>query len=76
MVVYETLSETLTRAYSDANMLIERDGVRYEEAVDPKSYGRTYTETNIPIDPDAPGDGEATILDYQQALAELGIEGA
>ena len=37
------------RTYSDAGMLIERDGARYEEAIDPAGLGRTYTETDEPI---------------------------
>ena len=36
-------------AYSDAGMMIERDGVQYSEAVDPAELGRTYIETDIPI---------------------------
>lgn len=39
----------LVRTYSDAGHYIERDGVRYEEAVDPADSGRTYTETEEPI---------------------------
>lgn len=31
--------------YSDSGMMIERDGVRYSEAVDPLDSGRVYTET-------------------------------
>ena len=40
----------LYRTYSDAGFKIERDGVRYDEAVDPVELGRVYTETNEPID--------------------------
>lgn len=52
MVIYENLG-TLTRAYSDAGVLIhgglpEGD---YTEAIDPTSEHRTYTETDIPIEP-------------------------
>ena len=39
----------LVRTYSDAGMMIERDGVRYSEAIDPKELGRTYIETDEPI---------------------------
>lgn len=36
----------LMRSYSDANMMIQnQDGVRYSEAIDPETVGRTYTET-------------------------------
>ena len=38
------------RTWSDANYLIERDGAKYSEAVDPIDIERTYTETNEPID--------------------------
>lgn len=34
------------RTWSDANYLIERDGAKYSEAVDPIGIERTYTETN------------------------------
>lgn len=37
--------------YSDAGFYIERDGVEYEEAIDPIEFAeeRIYTETNKPI---------------------------
>ena len=38
------------RTWSDANYLIERDGAKYSEAIDPIGIERTYTETNEPID--------------------------
>lgn len=42
----------LNRTYSDAGFYIERDGIRYAEAVDPAVLGRTYTETDelIPVE--------------------------
>lgn len=39
----------LTRTWSDAGMMIERDGVRYAEAIDPTYLGREYTETDEPV---------------------------
>ena len=33
-------------AYSDSGFMIERDGVRYSEAVDPIDTNRTYVETD------------------------------
>lgn len=51
-----TKTETITingrqllRTWSDAGRMIERDGARYSEAVDPMDSGRTYTETDVPI---------------------------
>jgi hypothetical protein len=40
----------LNRTYSDTGMMIERDGVRYAEAIDPAELGRVYTETDEPVD--------------------------
>lgn len=39
----------LNRTYSNENMMIERDGMRYIEAVDPAEMNRQYTETDEPI---------------------------
>ena len=41
---------TYDHTYSDLNMLIERDGVRYSDAVDPLGSGREYIETDEPIE--------------------------
>lgn len=40
----------LNRTYSDQGMMIERDGVRYDEAVDPAELNRQYTETDEPVE--------------------------
>lgn len=32
--------------YSDSGFMIERNGARYSEAVDPLNSGRVYTETD------------------------------
>lgn len=37
--------------YSDAGMMIERNGAMYSEAIDPIDSGREYTETDVPIEP-------------------------
>ena len=54
--------------YSDAGMMIERDGARYSEAYDPIGTDRSYTETDEPAN-----DAEAMEADYLEALAELGV---
>ena len=36
----------LNRTYSDKGMMIERDGIRYSEAIDPEESHRVYTETD------------------------------
>lgn len=38
------------RTYSTAGFYIERDGEHYADAIDPLDSGRTYTETDIPIE--------------------------
>lgn len=53
---YKTRADgvVLNRTYSDSGYMIERDGGRYSEAIDPADMGRTYTETDerIPYDVD------------------------
>lgn len=54
MIRTETLENNLIRTYSDAGVLIhggmpEGD---YVDAIDPVSAGRTYVETDIPIESD------------------------
>ena len=61
----------LNRTYSDNGVMIERNGVRYSEAVDPLDSGRVYTETDEPI---YVGTKEETVEDYKAALKILGVE--
>ena len=56
------------RTYSDSGMMVERDGVMYSEAIDPADSGRTYTETDEPIEGE-----DATEADYLAALEKLGV---
>lgn len=61
----------LNRTYSDKGMMIERDGVRYGEAIDPAELNREYTETDEPVNGYT---DEATDADYQAALREMGVQ--
>ena len=36
------------RTFSDSGYKVERDGVRYDEAIDPADFNRQYTETDEP----------------------------
>lgn len=60
-----TVGETdFIRTYSDSGMMIhggfpEAD---YSEATDPASLGRTYTETDIPIEDDVTAEEALSIL--------------
>ena len=40
----------LVRTYSDKGFMIERDGVRYGEAIDPEELDRKYIETDVLMD--------------------------
>ena len=56
MIVQQQISETLVRTFSDRGVKIhggypEAD---YDEAIDPISMHREYTETDIPVDADEP----------------------
>lgn len=50
---YKTRNDgvVLNRTYSDKGMMVERNGVRYSEAIDPAEFGRIYIETDEPIEP-------------------------
>lgn len=57
-----------TRTYSDRGLYIERDGARYEDAIDPVGTDRVYTETEVYIE------GDADEQDYINALREMGVD--
>ena len=70
MIVTESLTingRSLTKTYSDAGYMIERDGVRYGEAIDPAEFDRTYIETDEPIE------NRLSRMEYD-ALNELGVQ--
>ena len=48
------------KTWSDAGKMIERDGVLYEEAIDPAEFSRTYTESEQDME-----------LTAEEALSEL-----
>lgn len=55
MIVKENLEiggKAFVKTYSDKDFYIERDGVRYSEAIDPADIPREYTETDEPIETD------------------------
>lgn len=51
---FELNGVDFVRTYSDRGMMIHGGSPEgdYAEASEPASLGRTYTETDIPIDPD------------------------
>ena len=52
------------RTWSDAGYLIERDGAQYSEAVDPLDSGRTYTETDVPVETEPMTETEEKAMAY------------
>ena len=74
MIVTENLAingKAFVKTYSDSGFMVERDGVRYSEAIDPAEFNRQYTETDEPIEG---ATDEATEEDYQAELRRLGVE--
>lgn len=61
----------LNRTYSDAGFMIEREGVRYSEAIDPVEMNRQYIETDELIEGYT---NEATEADYQNSLRDMGVK--
>ena len=65
MIIKENIeigSKELVKQYSDSGFYIERDGVRYSEAIDPADIMRKYTETDEPIE-------ETELIDETQQKA-------
>ena len=53
MIITEALvigERNFIKTYSDLGMMVERDGVRYAEAIDPAEFNRQYIETDEPIE--------------------------
>ena len=46
----EISGRAFVKTYSDEGYMVERDGVRYSEAIDPAEFGRQYTETDEKIE--------------------------
>ena len=67
MIKTETLTigdKQFIRTYSDAGMMIHGGFPEdnYDEAIDPAELGRTYTETDIPIDGETEAEEIVSIL--------------
>lgn len=67
MIVTQTVTinnREFVRTFSDAGLMIERDGNRYEEALDPAELGRVYSETDEPITREYPSEVEEKAAAY------------
>lgn len=67
MIKTEVLSNGLIRTYSDSGMKVERDGVLYDEAIDPQNEGRVYTESAEPVE-------LPLEFEYLGYLSDLGVD--
>lgn len=54
------------RTYSDSGHYVVRDGVSYDEAIDPAELGRTYTEGNL-----IPVEGDPTVDEEETSAAQI-----
>ena len=75
MIVKENIEiggKDFVKQYSDGGFYIERDGEKYSEAIDPSEFGRTYTETDIPVEAEATTETEqkAAAFDYLTGRSE------
>lgn len=63
---YKTRTDgvVLNRTFSDSGYMVERDGIRYSEAIDPAELGRTYTETDEPIEDEELSETEQKAMGY------------
>lgn len=53
MIITENLTingKFFVKTYSSNGYMVERDGVRYSEAIDPEHLNRQYTETDEPVE--------------------------
>lgn len=60
------------KTFSDSGFMVERDGIRYSEAIDPAEYGRTYTETDerIPYDEESEIEQKASAYNILTGVSE------
>jgi hypothetical protein len=67
----EISGKQFVKTFSNTGFYIERDGEKYSEAIDPANLGRTYTETDKPIESET---GELTVDDALETLNEFGVD--
>jgi hypothetical protein len=62
--------KAFVKTYSDSGYMVEREGVRYSEAVDPAAFNRQYTETDEPIEGMDETEEKALAYDILMGVAE------
>lgn len=67
MIVTESMTingRAFVKTYSDSGYMIEREGARYSEAIDPAEFSRIYTETDERISYDGESEIEQKAAAY------------
>ena len=70
MIMTENMTingKAFVKTYSDSGYMVEREGIRYSEAIDPAEFGRVYTETDERI----PYDGDMTEIEQKAAAYDI-----
>lgn len=62
--------KSFVKTFSDSGYMVERDGIRYSEAIDPAEFNRTYTETDEPIEGEDMTETEAKAAAYDILIGE------
>lgn len=73
MIVTKNLTingKSFVRTYSDSGYMVEREGVRYSEAVDPVELNRQYTETDEPVEGMTETEQKAQAYDILMGVSE------
>lgn len=76
MIISETVKiddKNYTKTASDSGYYIERNGIRYVEAIDPLASGREYTETDILIETE-PETTEAKLQKVSEKVEKLSAD--
>ena len=58
------------RTFSDSGYMVEREGVRYSEAIDLAELNYTYTETDEPVDGMTETEQKAKAYDILMGVTE------
>lgn len=69
-IISQSIEGGMIRTYSSIGMKIERDGMIFDEAIDPHSEGRVYAETDEPIEGYEPM--KYSTLSIKRELAKIG----
>lgn len=62
--------KSFVRTYSDSGFMVEREGMRYSEAIDPAEFNRQYTETDELVEVMDETEEKALAYDILTGVAE------